>query len=463
MRQLSGNELANELRIVAEVSRNLLMHPLTDVRDQIRRLADFLQACETRLIKLMNNEHPSETEPGVTQYGLVLYILNASHPILRRLLEFPEPQITLALLKRWETQVSTGGVEDYEGSLVGIAKFEQLDPGWFTTLIYYLALKAGVRTVSSWATFGTTSATVLAQGDPVRIALVGDWGSGSWDDGALQCPALEVINQVKQLSPDYTIHLGDVYYAGTAGFLGSDEEMSNFVSLWAEGTKGSFMLNSNHEMYSGAQGYFGKALKAPPFAIQNGTSFFAIQGDKWIAVGLDTAYYDKSPLFMKGALTDENQINFIRGLDTANKKVILLTHHNPTNIEGTAPLSLWTDVTSALGKTPDFWYWGHIHNAIVYSAKSFAAQNGVNARCVGHGAIPFGVGYGLMDQNGVNKDSIEYFAHELLSSAYPNTDAAQANRVLNGFALLTLASDHIKEEFIDQTGVVRWSQTTPMP
>jgi len=464
MRQLSAQDLANELRMVAQISERLLTHPVTDLRDEISRLGAFLQACETRLIELMNNEHPSETEPGVTQYGLVLYVLDTTHPILRKLLGFPKSQITPALLQQWETEIGSGGVDDYEGSLIAVGKYEQLDAGWVTALIYYLALKLGVKSISSWATFGTTPATVTASGDPVKIALVGDWGTGPWTDGAITYPALEVINQVKQLAPDFTIHLGDVYYAGTTGFFGSDEEVDNFVNLWAGGSQGSFMLNSNHEMYSGAQGYFGQGLKAAPFALQNGTSYFAIQTDKWIVIGLDTAYYDKSPLFMNGALTDDNQINFIRGLDTANKKIIVLTHHNPTNIEGTGTgqLTLWNDVTTALQKVPDFWYWGHIHNAIVYSAQSFPAQQGVNARCVGHGAIPFGVGYGLMDQNGANKPSIEYFAHELLSSAYSNTDAQQSNRVLNGFALITLSADSIAEEFIDQTGVVRWSQTTAL-
>ena len=213
-------------------------------------------------------------------------------------------------------------------------------------------------------------------------------------------------------------------------------------------------------MYSGGQGYFGKGLKSGAFAAQNGTSYFAIESDKWIVLGLDTAYYDKSPMFMNGSLTDDDQINFIRGFDTSNRKVIVLTHHNPTNIEGTSALSLWDDVTAALGRRPDYWYWGHIHNAIVYSQQSFPAQNGVKARCVGHGAIPFGVGYGLVDQDGANKPSIEYFAHELMSSVYSNTDDQQARRVLNGFAMLTLKADSIIEELIDQTGVVRWSQTT---
>ena len=58
--------------------------------------------------------------------------------------------------------------------------------------------------------------------------------------------------------------------------------------------------------------------------------------------------------------------------------------------------------------------------------------------------------------------SVEYFAHELLSSVYENTDVQQANRVLCGFAMLTLGPDSINEQFIDQTEEVRWSKTTAL-
>lgn len=460
MRQLSAQELVHQLTIVAQICKRLLTHPRPDLRDEINRLGAYLQACETKLIRLMNNEHPSESEPGVSQYGLVLYVMDKTHPVLRRLLDLPKTQITTAMLTQWEAEVSGGGVPDYEGSLIAIGRYEQLDAGWVTCLIYYVALKLGVREVSSWATFGTNPATVTATGDTVKIALVGDWGTGPWTDGMIAYPALQVMNQVKQLSPDYTVHLGDVYYAGTAGF-GSDEELSNFVNLWAAGSRGSFMLNSNHEMYSGAQGYFGKGLKAAPFAAQQETSYFALQSDKWVIVGLDSAYYDKSSLFMNGALTDENQINFLSRLVTAGKKVILLTHHNPTNIEGTAANELWNQVTSALKRAPDYWYWGHVHNAIVYSDKSFAAQQHTRARCAGSGAIPFGVAYGLQNPDGSNKPTVEYFAREMMAESYSNTDAQQSNRVLNGFAFLTITSESIKEEFIDQTGTVRWALTTP--
>jgi hypothetical protein len=204
-------------------------------------------------------------------------------------------------------------VPSYDGSLIARSKFGNLDSGWVTSLIYYIALKLDVREVSSWAQFGTTPATISVTGDTVKIALVGDWGTGEWTDGAVPCPALQVIDKVKSQAPDYTIHLGDVYYAGTAGFFDSDEEVTNFVNYWISGSQGSFMLNSNHEMYSGAQGYFGKALNTAPFALQQNTSYFALQSDKWIIIALDTAYYDTSSLFMNGALTDAPQSHQRRG------------------------------------------------------------------------------------------------------------------------------------------------------
>jgi hypothetical protein len=460
MRELSPEELVNEIKMVAQITEKLLFHPLTemqDVRDEINRLGAYLQASETKLIRLMNNQHPTDTEPGATQYGMGLYLLDTTHPVLRRWLDFPKTQITFDMLKGWDKDVRGAGVVDYDGTMISTGKFGDLDAGWITALIFYIALKLG-------APFNTTPAVITNTDDTVKIAIVGDWGTGPWADGSINYPALEVINQIPPRTPDYTIHLGDVYYAGTGGFLDSDEEVSNFVNNWPSGSKGSFMLNSNHEMYSGAQGFFGKGLKAPIFSAQQNTSYFAIQHEKWIIIALDTAYYDKSPLFMNGALNDANQINFIKSLNTANKTIILLTHHNPTSVDGTttAQLPLWNQVLAALGRAPDFWYWGHVHNAMVYSDTSFPGGNGVKARCVGHGAIPFGVAWGLQNPDGTTKPSVTYFAHELLSSMYEKTDPQQAKRVLNGFAMLMIGPDSIKEQFLDQTGTERWSQTTAL-
>lgn len=135
----------------------------------------------------------------------------------------------------------------------------------------------------------------------MKIALVGDWGTGQFTDGE----ALSIMTQIMGHSPDYLIHLGDVYYAGTTGdFLPSNEEMNNFLNDWPNSSQlpagNSFMLNSNHEMYSGAKGYFNVGLADQRFSQQQGTSYFALQYAGWTILGLDSAYYSPGAMFMSG-------------------------------------------------------------------------------------------------------------------------------------------------------------------
>jgi len=102
MSELTPLELAHQLKIAAQVTEKLFFHPLTDLTDaraEINRLGAYLQACETKLIRLMNGEHPPDTEPGSTQYGLALYILDNRHDVFRRLLGLPPTQITDAMLE----------------------------------------------------------------------------------------------------------------------------------------------------------------------------------------------------------------------------------------------------------------------------------------------------------------------------------------------------------------------------
>src|ERR1051325_2294916 len=188
MRELSAQELVNELKMVAQITEKLLLHPLTylsEARADINRLSAYLQASETKLIRLMNNEHPSDSDPGATQYGMGLYLLDNTHPVLRRLLDFPKTQITLEMLKDWDDDVRGAGVIDYDGTMISTGKFGDLDAGWITALIFYIALKLGVTEVSSWAPFGTTPAVITNTDDTVKIAIVGDWGTGPWTDGAI--------------------------------------------------------------------------------------------------------------------------------------------------------------------------------------------------------------------------------------------------------------------------------------
>ncbi|NKF15342.1 metallophosphoesterase, partial [Rhizobium sp. BUS002] len=67
------------------------------------------------------------------------------------------------------------------------------------------------------------------------------------------------------------------------------------------------------------------------------------------------------------------------------KKLMVLSHHQGFDITGHHKTALYQPVCDALGREPDYWYWGHLHNGIVY-----APQGGLHARCAGHGAIPYG-------------------------------------------------------------------------
>jgi Calcineurin-like phosphoesterase len=434
--------------MAAEIKAHMALKFVGESSAKFDSLGSYLQACEAKLIKLMDDEKPSDSMPGDAEFGLVLYALDTDFDWLARLLRLPPTAITTEMLQEWNTELQGAGVVDFDGTLLGYAKYE-LDPGWVLALLNCIRLMVGAIVK---APFGSSPAQVQAGSGPVKVAVIGDWGTGKYPDGTTNGPAVAVMAQAAALNPDYTIHLGDVYYAGTG-----TEETDNFLSLWQAGAKGTFTLNSNHEMYDGGNGYFNQLLTSSLFAPQRGTSYFSLEGDNWIIVGLDSAYYaDIFGLFMNGVVADPGQTAFLKTCAATGKKVIVMTHHNPISTDGTRQYHLLTDVASALGRAPDFWYWGHIHNAIVYSDQS-AADPKTLSRCIGHGAIPFGSAYGLQD-NGTDLDTVTYFAN----TPMPNPDKQQQLRVLNGFALLTFDQNSITEEIYDQLGNLAWQQVTQL-
>lgn len=416
----------------------------------------YLQQSEQVLIQFMDNDDPT-AEGHELEWGLVLYILHNPTDFgltdwvktVALSLGMPETQIKTAMYAQWLTILHSGGRVTGDGSIVADTKWNAFDPGWAIALVgylYYVVDKDGI------ASFGTSPQQIALDGSkPLVLALMGDWGTGSWPDGTVTCPSAAVLSQIKKQSPDVVVHLGDVYYAGTPS-----EEVDNFMDAFGSWETTAFALNGNHEMYDGANGYFGTALVwNGPFSSQQGTSYFALTYNNVVILGLDTAYYDSSRLHMAGALVDQGQLDFIHGLDLNGKTVIVLTHHNPITPDGSAAtggsqgISLWDQVVNALGgQPPTYWYWGHIHNGIVYSAQS-AAGPSTKGRCIGHGALPFGDAYGFHDNAGNNLKTIEYYAH----TPFPAPDPDQVNRVLNGFAVLQI-SPHgtILETFYDQYG-----------
>ena len=69
-------------------------------------------------------------------------------------------------------------------------------------------------------------------------------------------------------TPDFTIHLGDIYYVGSLAevnehFLGVDNPHNDFTPCaWPPGRVGSFALAGNHEMYGLGDAYLRAAAAA---------------------------------------------------------------------------------------------------------------------------------------------------------------------------------------------------------
>jgi hypothetical protein len=275
------------------------------------------------------------------------------------------------------------------------------------------------------------------------LAIAGDFGTGNWGTAAKPAASTKIATLgIPGLAPTLTIHLGDVYYEGS-----SSEETNNLVKLWPPGSgpATSFTMNSNHEMYSGAKPYFVQALGSPLFAAQKPYSFFALENTNWVIVGLDSAYYsDELTLYMNGSLGAGAQVEFLKSQAQKGKKVILLTHHNGLAEDGSATTGLWNEVMSCFpaGSGPAYWYWGHVHAGVVYQPK-----NGVQCRCAGHGALPWGYASELDNPN------VAWFEKRNAG------DPGDTLRVFNGFTFLQLTGASVNETFYDENGGVAW--TTP--
>src|SRR5262249_43989315 len=150
------------------------------------------------------------------------------------------------------------------------------------------------------------------------------------------------------------------------------------------------------------------------------SSYFALYYQDWAILGLDSAFYSDSFLKMDGALqnpSDNTQVKWVQGLNLAGKKVIALTHHTALSIDG-FPISgnqLYNDMYAALhNQDPDYWYWGHIHNGVVYNSSATMSSNRQTktlCRCAGHGALPFGNAYYWKNGTKYNLGQSQYVAY----------------------------------------------------
>lgn len=299
-------------------------------------------------------------------------------------------------------------------------------------------------------------------GEVVRIALAGDWATGTDE-------AEHVARTIADYAPHYSIHLGDVYYVGGASevdenFLGRNNPANGFdPTLWPAGSRGSFALNGNHEMYARGYAYFKRMLPRLGL-IERGAargqkaSFFCLENDFWRIIGLDTAYNSIGWPIIENIIEpscelQSEQIVWLRErvrFDPSDRRgVILLTHHQyysnfddwfPTPARQLAPLIA----------RPVLWFWGHEHRLAIYP--EYGEPGGLRAfgRCIGHGGMPVD----LPPQSPRHPECPTEFVDRRL---YENDEGLNVG--YNGSARLTLRGAEAHVDYIDLSGQAIFKET----
>lgn len=223
-----------------------------------------------------------------------------------------------------------------------------------------------------------------------KIAVLGDFGTGLNDGTTL------LIQLMKQLDPDYIIHLGDIYYSGTVDECNAYVQMFTTAFAAAGKTVPVFSIPGNHEYYSGGWGYFQNVLQMNQnngFSnLSQQASFFSLrtQDGNWQFLGMDTGYNSvenysySNPNVMKSSYApwlDFGEAAWHQDkLANFNGKTVLFSHHqlfsahsvindgNYVHFEtGTNPSDLKYLNGNLLNVfRPYFpkiaaWFWGHEH------------------------------------------------------------------------------------------------------
>jgi len=147
----------------------------------------------------------------------------------------------------------------------------------------------------------------------IRVAIASDWATGLYGAPVIA----KTMSRMGAERPfDLLLHLGDVYYSGTR-----TEAKERFVDMWPFGAGlRNRALNGNHDMYAGGFGYFDTVLRS----CEQDASYFALQNEHWLLVGLDTAYVEHD--------IDSTQVAWLKLVCEkagSGRKVVLFSHHQP--------------------------------------------------------------------------------------------------------------------------------------
>ena len=254
---------------------------------------------------------------------------------------------------------------------------------------------------------GNSNTGVYAMGDSLKLAIAGDWGTGT-DEAAT------VARLMDAQRADLTVHLGDVYYVGDTQEV--DENCFGVAAngfdgvKWPHGTRGSFALNGNHEMYANGGPYFKHFLPSLVTAGKpQAASFFAIEAGAWRIIALDTGY-NSTGIPILSMIPGLNSIPAIGGdchLENAfmqwlrqvvqpkqnPKPTLLLSHHQYyTAFADHAYTKPAQQLKEFFDGQDVVWMWGHEHRLGIYDRFSISGGIVAFGRCAGHGGMPVDLG-----------------------------------------------------------------------
>jgi hypothetical protein len=214
---------------------------------------------------------------------------------------------------------------------------------------------------------------------PVEIALFADWGTGLYH-------SRYIAEQFTDRRFPYAIHGGDVYYSGRP---------SEFRKHVMEPLRRAlpqtevFMLNANHEMYTGGRSYFRfldeKRELFPERQRQVG-SYFTLRSERFQIIGIDTAYHEDGR-FAQRPLLEWLDRRLREGRQNGQSN-ILVSANEPYEYGSRTLTTLFRrDLKDVIADRVDLWFWGNTHYCALFDRDSRTPFLG---SCIGHGGYPYG-------------------------------------------------------------------------
>jgi len=302
---------------------------------------------------------------------------------------------------------------------------------------------------------GLYQLTPSAESGKVKIAIAGDWGTGT-DESE------KIASLMSATEPDLTVHLGDVYYVGGESEIAENcfgRGVRGYAGVtWPHGSQGSFALNGNHEMYANGKPYFTTFLSSLGMKNQRGgqiTSFFCLEAGAWRIIALDTGYnsvgvpilsqipgINSIPVVGGDCHLEKTLIDWlakvVRPKDNI-KPTLLLSHHQYyTAFKDRSCTKPAKQLVEFFDDQETVWIWGHEHRLGVYD--KFQMDGGITAygRCVGHGGMPVDLG----TPNTKKAPLVFYDPRE-----HPLDNGAMVGE--NGFVTVTIQGDLLTLEYRD--------------